>query len=225
MWTHSDTTSDQDSEKSRNQHKGPGQGAGWTASRSEGKALRLKEESDVRRLRWVASGTGAGDWEALSSSCRALHFPSFVPSLVLNYVYACVQVCVCELVSLPLPLWGQEWRLSNLPKSFLQLALGGASSTNTCQMSKQVKVHSRPCSVHFTSWRNSCLGSRSSIPSELDPWSEMPGFYEKHASVGLGPTCFLAWVLDALFLGTHPQKWLLLSTSFACPFVTLLHLQ
>lgn len=49
----SDTISDQDSEKSSNQHAGPGQGAGWTASRSEGKALRLKEESDVRRLqRW-----------------------------------------------------------------------------------------------------------------------------------------------------------------------------
>lgn len=101
VWMHFDTTSDQDSEKGHNQQKGPEQGAGRTASRS-GEALRLKEGSDMSRLRrWHQAGTRAGDWEALSS-CSPLHFPSIVPSLVLNYVYACVQVCVWTSFSSPL---------------------------------------------------------------------------------------------------------------------------
>lgn len=97
---HSDTTSDQDSEKSCNQHKGPGQGAGQTASKSEGKALRLKENSDVRRLRrWHQGLEQVTESSVIFLQGPALSFHCAQCSFKLR-----VQVCVCELVSLPLPL-------------------------------------------------------------------------------------------------------------------------
>lgn len=167
-------------------------------------------------------------WFQLSSD-RPLHCPFIVLSLVVNYVHvhACAQAHVCGWASPPLPHEQTcEGKDDNgLTFYCFRCACTQKYSVIPCCLNQHRKAPFQVLLPPFTFWRNSNLESRSPVSPELDPNRGMLGLREKHASAGLGPTCFLAGALDALFPRTHPQKRLLLPTGFACPFETLLHLQ